>query len=574
MFQIDRFDFNTESLDEVCKLRHWNSDIGKNWPVVYIINNDSEAYVGETVNASQRFEQHLQRPERCRLTEVRIVSDSNFNKSVTLDLESFLIRHMASDGKYKLQNGNEGLREHAYYERSEYENEFKNIWNRLRQMNVVKQSISDIENSELYKYSPYKSLGDEQIKAERSIVQAIADHSNEGQRATVIVRGGAGTGKTILAIYLIKLFADIIHENPLDDPLLLGEGETAEKVFAAESIRGIQRIGLVIPQKSLQTSLKRVFRSIHGLSPNMVLSPAEVVKEVLRSGSKYDLLIVDESHRLKCRDKGHLSNYRIFDDCSRLLGLDPQKASELDWILKCSHNQVLFRDELQTVRPCDIDGERFRTILQSDVKAAIIESALETQFRCEGGNTYIDYIRNVISCVKTSPRTIDGYDLRLYKDCSKMVADIRALDKEHDLCRTVAGYAWPWDRNHPDVDTIEIQGKSYRWNMTYNNWIATKNAVNEIGCIHTVQGYDLNYAGVIIGEDIKYDPEKKEIYAVKDNYYDQQGKSGIANDPESLRRYLTNIYLTLLTRGIKGTYVFVCDDALREYFAQYLPLIE
>ena len=567
MFQIDRYDFTTESLDEIRQLRHWNTDVGKDWPVVYIINNTKEAYVGETVNAAQRFDQHLQRPERRRLTEVRILSDKTFNKSVTLDLEAFLIKHMASDGKFSLQNGNSGLSDHAYYDKSGYENEFRHIWNKLKELNVVEHSISWIENSELYKYSPYKSLGEEQLKAERDIVQAIAEYSKEGHRATVVVRGGAGTGKTILAIYLIKLFADIIHENPLDDHVnseLLEEDP--DTIFAAESIRGIQKIGLVIPQKSLQTSLKDVFKGLKNLNPKMVLSPVEVVKDYISTGVPYDLLIVDESHRLKCRDKGHLANYRSFDKCNKDLGLDPQKGTELDWIMACSRNQVLFRDELQTVRPCDIDAQKFRDIIGN----VHMESALSTQFRCEGGDEYIDYIRNIISCVKLNPKKIEGYDLRLYTDCAQMVADIKAKNTEFGLCRNVAGYAWTWDRKNPNVDTIFIQGKSYRWNTTYNNWIGKPNAVNEIGCIHTVQGYDLNYCGVIIGEDIKYDPVMNRIYAVKENYYDQQGKSGIANDPEGLCQYLCNIYLTLLTRGIKGTYIYVCDDELRKYFMKYI----
>ena len=567
MFQIDRYDFKTESLNEIRQLRHWNSDVGKNWPVVYIINSEKEAYVGETVSASQRFEQHLQNSDRRRLTEVRIVSDKNFNKSVTLDLESFLISHMASDGKYKLQNGNGGLQNHEYFDKSGYEKEFRKIWNKLKELNVVDHSISWIENSDLYKYSPYKSLGEEQLKAERDIVQAIAEYSKEGQRATVVVRGGAGTGKTILAIYLMKLFADIINENPLDDSTMSELlDEDPDTIFAAESIRGIQKIGLVIPQKSLQTSLKDVFKNLNNLNSKMILSPADVVKEYVRTGIPYDLLIVDESHRLKCRDKGHLSNYAIFDKSSKALGLDPGTSSELDWIMHCSKNQVLFRDELQTVRPCDIDGDRFKKIIGT----VHLEEALSTQFRCEGGDEYIEYIRRIISCVDVTPKTIEGYDLRLYADCSQMVADIKAKDAELGLCRNVAGYAWTWDRNNPFVDTIQIQDKSYRWNTTYNNWISKPNAVNEIGCIHTVQGYDLNYCGVIIGEDIKYDPVAKKIYAVKENYFDQQGKAGVADDPDALCQYLCNIYLTLLTRGIKGTYIYVCDDELRKYFMQYI----
>lgn len=96
------------------------------------------------------------------------------------------------------------------------------------------------------------------------------------------------------------------------------------------------------------------------------------------------------------------------------------------------------------------------------------------------------------------------------------------------------------------------------------------NSINEIGCIHTLQGYDLNYVGVIIGNDLKFNPETKQIYADKDCYFDQQGKSGVASKPEELKEYIKNIYLTLMTRGIKGTYLYICDEALREYFMEYV----
>ena len=98
--------------------------------------------------------------------------------------------------------------------------------------------------------------------------------------------------------------------------------------------------------------------------------------------------------------------------------------------------------------------------------------------------------------------------------------------------------------------------------------------MSKIGCIHTLQGYDLNYAGIIVGNDLKYDPEKQVILADKTNYFDTLGKAGVADDPEALKDYLCNIYLTLLTRGIKGTYIYVCDDALQEYFRQFIPLAE
>ena len=570
MASIDKYAFESDSLEEVKRLRHGGNDVGTNWPVVYVLNNDKEAYVGETLNAYRRLEQHLQNPDRQSLEDVHIISDTTFNKSVVLDLESFLIRYMASDEKYSLQNGNNGIRDHAYYSKEQYEQEFKVIWEKLRRKGLVKNSIDSIENSELYKYSPYKVLGEDQIEAEKEILRAFTDYKDTPGGASIVVHGGAGTGKTILAIYLMKLFADLEKSIPADEETEIDE--YSDLVDAAHSIEGITNIGLVIPQKSLQTSLKEVFGSVRNLNPGMVMTPAEVVKNYLTTGKRYDLLIVDESHRLKCRNHGHLSNYRTFDKCNADMGLDKFTGTELDWIMLCSDNRILFRDELQMVRPCDIPTDEFYSILENRYTSSVVQTGLTTQWRCEGGNSYISYLKEVLGGKCTERKTVLNYDLRLYDECEKMVEDIKTKENELKLCRVVAGYAWPWNRKRVQDYTIIIQGKKYRWNMTYENWISTKTAINEVGCIHTVQGYDLNYCGVIIGEDIKYDPVRHEIYADKDNYYDQQGKAGVAFQPEALKEYLIHIYLTLMTRGIKGTYVYACNDELREYLKGLLPV--
>ena len=574
MFEIDKFNFDSKAPDKILGLHHGDNYVGLNWPVAYIINNKEEAYVGETVHASLRAGQHLANDDRRKLTEIRIISDDNFNKSVILDLEAFLIKHIGADGKFVLQNGNNGLQDHDYYQKKVYRKEFEQIWERLRELGIANQSIAEIENSELYKYSPYKTLGDEQLKAEIEIINALIECHKKGRRSTIIVKGGAGTGKTILGIYLMKFFADIAAGTKPEPPLP-GEGseDEFEALYSNESLQDIRKLGLVIPQKSLQTSIKNVFAGVNNLSKKMVMSPAEVVKEYLRSGEKFDLLIVDEAHRLKCRNKGHLSNYRTFDDCNEALGLDKFKGTELDWLMICSRNLILFRDELQTVRPCDIDSEDFNAITRYRYPANTYDTELSTQWRCEGGRDYVDYMRDILSCRQQKKLEVKNYDVKLYRNCKEMVDAIKGKEKELSLCRVVAGYAWPWNRKQVQDYTIKIQGHSYRWNMVYDNWIQTKTAIDEIGCIHTTQGYDLNYTGVIIGEDIKYDPETGEIYAVKENYYDQQGKSGVAFNPEALRSYLTNIYLTLLTRGIKGTYIYVCDDELRKYFERFIDVV-
>ena len=570
MATIDSFNFDIASIDNIKGLRHYNTNVGENWPVVYVLNNNKDAYVGETVNAARRTEQHLGNSAKKNLTEIRIITDKDFNKSVVLDLESFLIRHMAADGKYHLLNGNNGIQDHDYYERSAYEDKFRLIWKKLRKLGIVDKPIEEIENSELFKYSPYKSLGPEQREAEMAILKAFEEHRYSEHGVKIIVRGGAGTGKTILAIYLMKLFADINNKGEESEPDDYID-EDIEYVYAAERIGGLDKIGIVFPQKSLRSSLKDVFRGIKSLDPSMVLDTTDVVNNYIKTGQKYDLLIVDEAHRLKCRNKGHLSFYGRFDECNRLLGLDKMTGTELDWIYKCSRNQIIFRDDLQTIRPCDIDAEDFREITEKRYPGAVVEQALNTQWRCLGGNGYIDYIKKILSGTATKKVEIKNYDFRMYDDVGRMVEDIKKLNEKYNLCRTAAGYAWKWvTKNDKKAYDIVIGKNKFRWNSTYDNWIQTKNSVNEIGCIHTVQGYDLNYLGVIIGEDIKYDPVTGKIYADKNCYFDQQGKSGVANDPEALREYLINIYITLMTRGIRGTYVYVCNKELRDYMSQFI----
>ena len=182
------------------------------------------------------------------------------------------------------------------------------------------------------------------------------------------------------------------------------------------------------------------------------------------------------------------------------------------------------------------------------------------------------YLKELLACSPGLKKQVfEDYDFKIYTDVNRMVEDIKKLDAKLGLCRNAAGYAWKWiSKKDKSLCDIEIQGYKYRWNSTYKNWIASDNSINEIGCIHTLQGYDLDYVGVIIGNDLKFNPETKQIYADKDCYFDQQGKSGVASKPEELKEYIKNIYLTLMTRGIKGTYLYICDEALREYFMEYV----
>ena len=137
------------------------------------------------------------------------------------------------------------------------------------------------------------------------------------------------------------------------------------------------------------------------------------------------------------------------------------------------------------------------------------------------------------------------------------------------MCRLLSGYSWEWLSQKSDEPDIKIESLNLKWNSTNEDWINSENAFNEVGCIHTTQGYDLNYTGIIFGKEITYDTETKTIKIIAENYFDKKGKNGI-KDPALLKEYILNIYKTMMLRGIKGTYLYVCDDALRNYFKSVL----
>ena len=140
----------------------------------------------------------------------------------------------------------------------------------------------------------------------------------------------------------------------------------------------------------------------------------------------------------------------------------------------------------------------------------------------------------------------------------------------------IAGYSWEWKsdpkrKENIDLNAIDIsiEGMGFQWNKTYNDWITSENAFEQIGCIHTTQGYDLNYAAIIFGLEIDYDPIRNEIVIDKTKYFDKYGKNGIS-DINDLKSYIINIYKTVLYRGIKGVYIYACNENLKRYLKMHL----
>lgn len=555
-------------------VRDWarRDGLHDDWPVVYAINGNRHIYVGESVNAGTRMLQHLGSPKATLLDEFRVVLDETFNKSVCLDLETYLIRAFNADQTFTVLNKQSNTRNSNYYDRSRYRQRFAAVFEALQAEGLFRHDLESIENSNLFKLSPFVSLTQTQANAVEEIVNLIRTTHGSAASSPVVVQGDPGTGKTVVGIFLAKLLADLAA--PADAHLDV-ETFVEDELDDSDDFEDL-RIGFVVPQQSLRETIRAVFRATPALSEVPVLTPFDVAD----TGEPFDVLIVDEAHRLQQFSGALQMLSRRFRDINRRLfpdDIDGTQHTQLDWIAARSRVPVLLLDAKQTVRPM--------SDLPADTMKQLVETAkndrrylrLWTQMRTLAGEQYIDHVSDMLRGVATSRIEFPDYDLRLYDDIRQMRADIFDRDAEVGLSRVLAGFAWPWvsKGGNPQPD-IEIDGLELFWNRTDKDWINSPTALREVGCIHTSQGYDLNYAGVIIGPELRWDPDAQQPVFVRSSYHDRNGSKnnralGQTFTDDDLLEYVINIYRVLLTRGIKGTYLYVCDPALREHLRNYVP---
>lgn len=557
-FSISRYNFDANLEREIIE----NHRDYLSWPLVYFLDDQQtkHAYVGETTDVLKRMKAHSKTQNKKDLTAVNLITSDLFNKSATLDVEANLIRYINADGHYHLKNANLGIANHRFYQQKEvYWELFSDIWNELRTMGIARHSLEHIDNSDLFKYSPYKSLSAEQVASLKLILECLLDDATN----VSLIQGGAGTGKSILAIFLFKLLKTNLDDFNFAD----FDEEDLELFNLLKDVRakyGELEMALVIPMASFRKTISKVFKNIQGLTPKMVVGPSDLAK------NKYDLVIVDEGHRL--RRRVNLGPYfKPFDDTCKALGLDESTASELDWLLIQSKKALIFYDRFQSIKPSDVLRSSF--VALENAPSTRIET-LKTQFRCRGGNEYVKLIHDLLDNNIDSTNKFQSleYECYLFDDLQQMVEEINKREKLDGLSRMVAGYAWEWISNKDkSAFDIVIEDTKLRWNSVAIDWVNSPKSIEEVGCIHTTQGYDLNYTGVIIGPELDYDFETKQLVIDKSKYKDKAGKNTIKDD-QVLKEYILNIYKTILLRGVKGTFIYACNDNLRKYLSQFIAL--
>lgn len=515
---------------------------------LYIIEDGKNAYIGETKDVVQRSKEHKCSKDSCskyNLKNIHVITGKSFEETPAKQFETQLIRLFEADGKFNVINKKEQEWQH-YDRKNDFELCFDNLWFELEKKGLVKhKDIQSVMNLTEYKYAMNISLTKSQHDAITSIIHTLDSgetfsHKNGFHSRPILVSGDAGTGKTVVAtslFYYLKQHDD--YKN--------------------------LKIGLVYSTTSTRREIQMLFKSIPGLYKKYVISPIELTKE------HYDIIICDEAQRLR-RSKNAGRNYNyLLKMGNQRLGLD-SKCDELDWILKNSDRQIFFYDEKQSVCPTDITYDSFFARLDSRYRG-IRPITLNEQMRVEAGSLYVPYVYDVLNQKTNREKMFDNYEFKLFESFDDMVQQIKNKEKEFGLCRLCGGYAWKWiSQDTRDTPDIKIENTSIYWNSINAGWLRDDSKKEEMGSIYSLAGLDLNYTAIVIGNELYYDTNDNCIKVNKDAFYDNKVKNNVSD--AELKNFILNTYAVLMTRGIMGTYVYVCDVNLRNYLKKYIPVSE
>lgn len=512
---------------------------------VYILENGKDVYIGETNDIIQRTKDHHRKKDSCykyHFLRMHVITSKHMEETPAKHFENLLIKLMRIDRKFRVTNVDNGERT-FYLRKNEFELGFDRLWPQLADLGLVNhKEFQSILNKTEFKYSPYTSLTQKQITTLENIVGAIHTSDSQKQRGAerarpILVEGNAGTGKTVIASSLFHYL--------LTHPDFSGK-----------------KIGLVYANTSTRDELKSVFKCVPGKFHKHIISPIHVTK------TQYDIIICDEAHRLR-RNKNLGMYITHFRKGNERLGFD-YDHDELDWLLTNAKCLVLLYDRQQIACPSDIPYNVFREKLEISTCGTRPVELLD-QMRIRAGADYVPYIHNVLHQNPVTPTHFENYDFRIFSSFGDMVKTLNKLEDQMDLCRLSSGYAWKWiAKDSPATPDISIDGINVWWNKQTGGWLRNPDTKKEMGSIYTLPGLDLNYAAVVIGPDLYLDPNDGKIKVNKKRFFDNKVKRAV-NDDE-LKEFILNTYGVLMTRGICGTFVYVCDDALREYMQKYIPL--
>jgi DUF2075 family protein len=380
------------------------------------------------------------------------------------------------------------------------------------------------------------TLIDEQITAYNTIVDRAKKIASLNKKSVIIVQGGPGTGKSVIAL-------NVLAE-------LLKKGHKVYHATGSAAFTSTLR-------KIVGARIANLFKYFNSFA---------TAKE-----NDLDVLICDEAHRIRKTSNNRYTKAEFRTD-----------LPQIDELLKVAKLCIFFIDDYQGVRPDEIGSTDMIKKHAEKLGAEIFEFELKTQFRCSGSDGYLLWVDNTLGVRETANRILDKsekMDFKIFNSPKALYEAIQEKNKEKpNSARMAAGFCWQWSDTKPDgtlVEDVVIGDFRMTWEAKSDSkkvapgvvkaslWAYDPNGVSQCGSIYTIQGFEFEYVGVIFGRDLVYNPEKSEWIGKKENSADSMVKK--ASD-EEFTRFIKNVYRVLLTRGMKGCYVYFLDKNTENFF--------
>ncbi|MGD6902249.1 DUF2075 domain-containing protein [Bacillus infantis] len=512
-----------------------------NYPIVYILYNKNKrpaAYIGQTVQAARRLKSHAEDKRRKSLDRSILIGHERFNQSATYNIESNLINYFIADNHYQLQNVSQTRSRvmHNYYDK-EFFNEdlFHVIWEKLREEKIVSDTLENLRNKDIYKLSPYKELSPLQLDIKNEILNFCKDHIQKDGNHVIAIEGDAGTGKSVLLSSLFNTIQDLAKDN-------------------SSSLHGTDNYLLVNHGEMLKT-YKSIANSLPNLKKKSLMKPTPFINEKAKANTAADIVLVDEAHLLLTKEDSY-NNFRY--------------QNQLDEIIKRSKITIVIFDPKQVLKIKSYWNDRLLEEITNQYNAKTVK--LTDQMRMNANPETIKWIDSFVA-KKILPFPSEGnsdFELKTFEDAGAFKAAIEQKNNEVGLSRIVSTFDYLHKKDKKTY-IVDEAGINMPWNSTQDNvtWAENPNSIREVGSIYTVQGFDLNYVGVVLGPSVSYDEEKGEL-VIDPSKYKDTGAFISRNDlsPQKNQAIKEEIILNsinvLMKRGIKGLYIYATDPKLKQ----------
>ena len=417
------------------------------------------------------------------------------------------------------------------------------IFNRFMQSRIhpSKKLLENVHR--IIKNDVVFSLLNEQLVAKNLIWARYRQSEKKHEKSVIIVHGGPGTGKSVIALNILAEAA-IRKKN-----VLYG---CKSKPFTS----GLQKL----VGRGAEIMFSNLFRFI----------PSRT-KE-----NEFDILLIDEAHRIE-----KTSNHQYTKPADRT------DMPQMEQLVRCAKTTVFFIDDRQNVRSSEVGSSQLIKEAAVRYGAGTYEVTLETQYRCMGSNDYLLWLESVLGYTdeKRILRKEDQFDFRIMDSPQKIMDILLEKEKEKpNSCRMVAGFCWPWssklDSKGDLVKDVRIGDFAMPWEthdkitsipkgyVKWYEWAYRTEGIKQVGCIYTAQGFEFDYVGVIIGDDLFVDISTGKLSGNITATKDPMLKRNI----ENFEKHVKNIYRTLLTRGMKGCYVYFTDKKTQEFFRKRMEV--